>query len=213
MTRLLQAAVAAIAMLGFAAPEAAAQRNVQLGDIQITSLTVQVVEDTGSFEVIDSRMDETATAAVFFGMIGAVANSAVNNAEDDEKADPLRPTAAEIDLDGLIARAINERLASRDTVTMAATAEDASHTVRVEIGDWGLIRRAQRPDTSMRAFLKLNISVLDARGRRIYGPQRENSIGQFSGQLHEFTPELFRTEMEDLAARAGQQVANRIIYR
>lgn len=214
MTHLHRAAFAALAFFALSAPAAHAQRNAaQLGDIPITALAVDVSDEDASFEVIHARMDETQTAAVFFGMIGAVAVSAVNNAEDEERAAPLRPTAEAIDLDALVTQALTERLASRETVTLADSDTSASHTLLVEIGDWGLVRRAQLPDTSMRVFLKLNVSVLDARGRRVFGPQREHSIGQFNGLLAEFTPEVFRAEMEALAARAGQQVANRIIYR
>lgn len=207
-------AVIAVTALWFSAADAHAQRSAtQLGDIEITALSISVSEEHAEFEVIDARMDETATAAVLFGMVGAVINSADNNLEDQRKAEPLAPTASSIDLDGLILQALTERLVSRDAAPLATSPEEASNTLLVEIGEWGLVRRAQRPDTAMRAFLKLNISVLDARGRRMYGPQRMHSIGQMSADLSEFTPEVFRAEMESLAARAGQQVANQIIYR
>jgi hypothetical protein len=95
-----------------------------------------------------------------------------------------------------------------------ATAENAaSHTLRVEIGEWGLARRGGLPDTAVRAFLKMNISLVDSRGRVVWGEQREHSVGQLAVPLAEFTPEMLRTEMEALAARAGSQVANRVIYR
>jgi hypothetical protein len=158
-------------------------------------------------------MDETATAAVFFGMVGAVINSADNNAEDSAKADPLRPAAAAVDLDGLILQALTDRLSARNAALLAPTPDGASHTLLIEVGDWGLIRRAQRPDASMRAFLKLNLSILDARGRRVWGPQREHSVGGLTAELPGFTPDVFKTEMEALAGRTGQQIANRLIYR
>lgn len=205
-------ALAAFLGVLYLSPIATAQ-SVGLGEIPIQSLTVRVDETDSEFNVIDSRMDETATAAVFFGMVGAVINSADNNAEDSEKAEPLRPTAGNIDLDGLILRAVNERLASRNSVALAPAPGEASHTLLIEIGDWGLIRRAQRPDTSMRAFLKLNISLLDARGRRVWGQQREHSVSQMVAELSAFTPDIFQAEMESLAVRAGYQVANRVIYR
>ncbi|HYD87572.1 MAG TPA: hypothetical protein VEA80_08870 [Vitreimonas sp.] len=208
----LAAAMACAALIGVG--EANAQRNAaRLGDIQITSLAIDVSPEHSEFEVIDARMDETATAAVFFGMIGAVVNSADNNIEDQQKAEPLVPTAESIDLDTLITQALTERLASRNAVPLAESADGASNTLLVEIGEWGLIRRSQRPDTTMRAFLKLNVSVLDARGRRVFGPERQHSIGQMTAELSDFTPEAFRAEMEALAVRAGQQVANTVIYR
>lgn len=211
MQRMLVAALFVSALMFGAPSEARAQNNAQLRDIQITSLATSVDDEDREFEIIFSRMDETATAAVFFGIIGAVANSAANNAEDDERAAPYLLTAEAIDLDGIVANALNERLAARIPELLAS--EGASHTLLVEIGEWGLIRRASLPDTQMRAFLKLNISLLDARGRRVWGPQREHSVGQLSADMAEFTPEIMRTEIEQLAARAGHQVANRVIYR
>lgn len=214
MQRWLAAFLAAFSLyLGSAQHSAAQDTAAALRNAPISALATEVKEDDSEFEVIFSRMDETATAAVFFGMIGAVANSAINNSEDDERAAPLRETAAAIDLDGIISEALTARLASRDAVQLASAENAASHTLVVEIGEWGLVRRAQLPDTSMRAFLKLNLSLVDARGRRVWGPQREHSVGQMSGELADFTPELLRTEMEELARRAGNQVANRIIYR
>ncbi|HCK83933.1 MAG TPA: hypothetical protein DHW63_05275 [Hyphomonadaceae bacterium] len=213
MRRSIFAALIGLAFAASLVPDASAREAAQLHDIQIESLTVRVVDTDGRFTVVDSRMDETATAAVFFGLIGAAVNSAANNAEDDAKAEPLKETAEAIDLDGLIGQAVLARLSSREAVRLAETPESASNTLVVEVGEWGLIRRAQRPDTFMRVFLKLNLSITDARGRTIWGPQREHSIGQMSAELAGFTPEVFRTEMEALAGRAGQQVANKIIYR
>jgi hypothetical protein len=201
-------------MLAWSAPTAAlAQRAADLRQVEIQSLSVRIDASGDEFKVIDARMDETATAAVFFGLVGATINSAANASEDDAKADPLRPTADALPLEQLIGDALRARLASRNTIALAPSPQDASHTLVVEIGDWGLIRRAQRPDTYLRPFLKLNLSLLDARGRTVWGPQREHSISQTAAELSAFTPETFRLEMEALAARAGHQVANRLIYR
>ena len=213
MRGILEALTVAFATV-WSVEDAAAQRDdVQLGDIPIASLAVQVSDEDASFEVIDRRMDETQTASVMFGVIGAVVSSAHTAGQDDQTAEPLVPTAEAIDLDGIISQTITERLQSRNAVPLAASADEASNTLLVEIGEWGLVRRAQLPDLNMRAYIKLNISVLDARGRRVYGPQRLHSIGQRTGPIADITPEVFRAEIESLAARAGQQVANTIVYR
>jgi hypothetical protein len=208
---------AALGALIFAlcvAPSAFAQRNTtELRDIQIESLAIAVRDGDGEFNVIDARMDETGTAAAFFGLVGAVANSAANNVEDQNAADPYRAAADLIDLETLIGQAIVARLQERNPVPLAATPEAASHTLVVEYGDWGLIRRAQRPDMAVRTFLKLNISIVDARGRRVWGITRDHSVGQTALALQSYPADLFKTEMEALAARAGQGIANRIIYR
>ena len=84
-------ALAAVCLLTFGTAHGAAAKEVaQLSDIAITSLAVEVVDADADFEVVDARMDETATAAVFFGLVGATINSANNNAEDDKKEAPDR---------------------------------------------------------------------------------------------------------------------------
>jgi len=207
-------ALAAVCLLTFGTAHGAAAKEVaQLSDIAITSLAVEVVDADADFEVVDARMDETATAAVFFGLVGATINSANNNAEDDKKEAPLNATADAIDMRALVARALMERLTARTPQLLAASPEAASHRLVVRVGEWGLVRRGGKPDTAMRPFVKLNVSVVDARGRVVWGPQRDHSVGQMAAELSAFTPEVFKTEIEALAARAGQQVANRMIYR
>lgn len=212
MRRFILAALAAIAFtVGFHSPADATE--ISLHDIQIGSLSINVDDSEDEFTVIDSRMDETATAGVFFGLIGATINSAVNNSEDAAKADPLRSTAAEIDLRSLIESAIRERLTARQAIPLSDSPAAATHTLIVKIGEWGLVRRAQHPDTFMRSFLKLDVSIVDARGRVVWRSQREHSIGQLNAELSAFTPEVLRSEMSAVASRAGQQVANTLIYR
>jgi hypothetical protein len=190
-----------------------AQPSADLGDVEIQSLSLQIDDEDSAFTVVDSRMDETGTAAVFFGLIGATINSIDNNSEDDAKAEPLKATAEALDVPNLVMQALRARLEARGGVELAGTPDGASHTLIVEIGEWGLVRRASRPSTEMRTFLKLTLRMVDARNRAAWGPQRENSIGQFNAELAEFTPEVFQSEMEALAVRAGEHVANLLIYR
>ena len=116
-------AVFSLAFGGTSAALASPPPPAQLGDIEIGTLAIQVVDSDGGFNVIDARMDETATAAVFFGMIGATINSAANNSEDSAKAAPLREAAANLDLINLIGDSIRTRLASRDAVALAQGAD------------------------------------------------------------------------------------------
>jgi hypothetical protein len=213
MKQIFLAVLFSLAAVLCPAPQAAAKEIAQLADIPIESLAIQVVQTPSVFTVIDSRMDETGTAAVFFGLIGAAINSADNNSEDRAKAAPLLETAEAIDLDGLIDQALRTRLAAAPAGHLNQAPAPASHTLVVTITEWGLIRKAQKPDTSMRAFLKLSLSINDASGKPVWGPQRDHSVGQMTADLPAFTPDVFKTEIETLATRAGVQVANKMIYR
>jgi hypothetical protein len=211
--RTISIALLAFALLILGAPSPLAQPSADLGDVEIQSLSLQIDDEDSAFTVVDSRMDETGTAAVFFGLIGATINSIDNNSEDDAKAEPLKATAEALDVPNLVMQALRARLEARGGVELAGTPDGASHTLIVEIGEWGLVRRASRPSTEMRTFLKLTLRMVDARNRAAWGPQRENSIGPFNAELAEFTPEVFQSEMEALAVRAGEHVANLLIYR
>lgn len=213
MDRRLLLKAAACSLYASLAPPVFGAPKTELKDIPIGSLAYRVNAAPEKFTVIDSRMDETATAAVLFGIVGATLNSAANNSEDQAKAAPLAATAASLDLAKLIGQSLRERLASRGTIVLADAPESASHILVLAIGEWGLVRRAQKPDPLMRTFLKLNMSIEDRKARTVWGPQREHTIGQLNAELGAFTPEIFKAEMENLATNVGQQIANKINYR
>jgi hypothetical protein len=191
---------------------ATAQPVAKLSDLTITSLAVEADPDPGKFTVIDARMDETATAAVLFGLVGATINSAQNASEDEAKAAPLMPVATSLDMKALITKAIIDRLTERQALPLSPDRESASHTLVVDLGEWGLIRRSQG-DVLMRTFLNINVVVENAKGRKLYGPERSRSIGGREEPLNMYTPEVFKADMEELALKAGREIANKIIYR
>lgn len=190
----------------------AKEAAVDFSTINLETLALRLDESDSEFMLIDARMDETATAGVFFGLVGAAVNSAANGSEDAKKAEPYQPTAAALDVDKLVIDALHARLAAKD-IRLVSDPAAAKNTLVVSVGEWGLARKAQKPDTDMRVFLKLNLTLLDARGRVVSGPQREHSIGQLTAPLSSITPEAFKAEMETVAQRAGQSIANKLIYR
>ena len=62
----------------------------RLGDFPIDSLSISVEDDDADLTVIYSRMEETATAAVLFGIVGSAINSGINADEDAGRADLFR---------------------------------------------------------------------------------------------------------------------------
>lgn len=93
-----------------AVPGATAQEEACRCPIQ--TLRVETRRSASEFNVIEARMDETATATVLFGAVGAVANSVRNNIEDKQKAAVLQETAVAIDRNTLINQALIDRLKS-----------------------------------------------------------------------------------------------------
>lgn len=188
--------------------QASAERLETLGKEPIESLNVTMVPGNGKFMVIDSRMTETATAAVLAGIIGAGINSAINADEDDKKAEPYKAAAGEIDVAGLVETSLRETLARKDFPT--ADAALASHVLTVEVKDWGLSRVAfDRADVAV--FLK--VSVVMKNGKIDVWDAYVKESGRTSGFLSETTPERFSQDMRQLASKTGKRIAYEIIYR
>lgn len=201
-----------LALLPCLIAPAFAQPEASLGDIEIRTLFVEVSDHDSNYTVVDARMDETATAAVFFGVLGAAASSAGAASSDDKKADTLRDAAAKIDLKSLITEAVVSTLSSRGGAPLASDRAGASHTLVIDIRNWGLLRRSQE-DNLMRAFLNLTLSLEDEKGRVVWKKERDNHVSQEADVFEAFTEERFTREMEMLAEKSGQYVAYQIIYR
>ena len=180
--------------------------------VEIDTLFIEMTNGPGEFTVIDARMDETATAGVFFGLVGAIANSAVNGAQDAELADRWRATAAELDLSGIIYNSFLETLSADESVTLSDDKKQAGHRLEIALKDWGLIRR-NRESGEMRAFINVNVVMKTNRGRTTWRSY-PNRVGKFiSADLDDFTDEVFRRELTTLARKIGQNIAYEIIYR
>jgi hypothetical protein len=188
--------------------QASAERLETLGPEPIEALDVTMEPGNGTFMVIDSRMTETATAAVLAGVIGAGINSAINADEDRKKAEPYQAAASQIDVAGLVETALRDTLASKDFPM--ADENLASHVLSVEVKDWGLTRVAfDRAD--MAVFLKVSV-VMTTGKTKVWGAYVKES-GRSSGFLSETTPERFSEDMHKLASKTGKRIAYEIIYR
>lgn len=183
-----------------------------LKTIPFESVFVETSADDSNFTLIDSRFDETATAAVLFGVVGASINSSVNAGEDDKKADVFRASANAIDLAGLLTASASDTLAARAAPPGAPTKADASHVLLIEIRNWGLTRAA-KDDPRLRTFLNLTWKVLDGKGAVLFEKKRENAVAPTLRRLEEFDDATLKTEIETLAQKAGAQIAYQIIYR
>lgn len=224
--RFLVGAFAAAAVstgISDAAPDTAKGKKgdqVALASISFTSIAVETSAADSNYTVVDSRFDETSGGAAVLGALGGVLgtvvttslNSGINAGEDNKKADRFREAAAKIDLAGFINKSANELLAARGNPPIAPSKAEASHTLLIEIHNWGLIR-STTDDPRLRVFLNLSWKVLDAKGKVVFEKKRENAVGPTLRPLDEYTNEILTAEMETLAAKAGPLIAYQIIYR
>lgn len=180
----------------------------RLGDFPIDSLSVSVEDDDADLTVIFSRMEETATAAVLFGLVGSAINSGINAEEDGTRADLFRHLDGELELASLVETSLIETLQDRDRQIVDPGEE--SHVLSVDIRQWGLIKVSFQDDR-VRAYLRLRITMKD--GRKTVWDVYENETGRNSAFFDEYTPEMLKEEMEALAISSGKRVAYEIIYR
>lgn len=214
--RALRAALFAVAgAIASIAPASAAGSKAgqqQLSELALSTIAIEVSDSDSNFTVIDSRFDETATAAVLFGVVGAAANSAANAAEDDKKADALRGDAEKAAIRDILADSLVRSLSKPNGLAVETDSASAAHRLRVEIHNWGLIR-VSREDQRMRTFLNLSVQILDPKGGVVWEKKRENSVGQTMAAFEEWSGERLVGEMESLARKAGEYVGNQIVYR
>ncbi len=205
-------ALAMIICMGLSNYPAIAKQETQLAEIEFETLFIEISEEDSNFTVVDARMDETATAAVFFGVLGAGLTSAGNAAHDDKKADTLREAAAKIDLSSLLLDAMNQTFASSEDIAMASGQDMASHTLVVEIRNWGLLRK-NKESQEMRSFLNLTLKIRDNKNEIIWEKKRENAVGDKSSLFEDYTEEKLTSEMEAVAEKTGRYIAYQFIYR
>lgn len=212
-TALLIASLVAASM-GAAAADAPAKpaSGRALADIDLNAVFVETSASDSNFTVIDSRFDETSTAGALFGVLGASISSGINAGEDDKKADPFRAGAAAIDLAGILTRSAGDSLAARQNPPLAGAKAEASHTLVIEIHNWGLIR-ASREDPRLRAFLNLSWKIADEKGKTVFEKKRENAVAPVLRRLEEHSDETLKGDIETLASKTGQLIALQLVYR
>lgn len=186
--------------------EAQAKEIETLGPIEISALSVTSDDSAGNFMVVDSRMQETSTAAVIGGVIAASINSAINKEEDDRKAQPFLQAAAALDLATLVEAAITETLSKRGV----PLSDPGSHQLTIEIKDWGLTRVSYREPQSV-VFLKVHVTM--KQGRTFVWDTYVKESGVDSALLGSITPEAFTEQTTALAQKTGKRIAYEIIYR
>lgn len=186
--------------------DAQAKEIETLAARDIPSLSVVVDPSPGTFMVVDSRMNETATAAVFGGLIGAGVNSAINAQEDDRKAEPFAETAQSLDIAKLVEAGLLETLSKRSF----PVSDSGSHALTIEVKDWGL-SRISFGDARSQVFLKVH--VIMKQGRETVWDTYVKESGADAAVLAGISKEQFSEQMTALATKTGKRIAYEIIYR
>jgi hypothetical protein len=198
-----------VACAVLAAGSASAEDKSRLGNFPIASLSHGMDMSGASFQVVDSRFEETGTAVVLFGIVGGLVNSGINGSEDSKKAEPYAGVVAKLEPGRILSEKLNATLAAR-TFPLAAAEKGASHVLRVEIKEWGLTRTALRDDR-LTTFIRLHV-VMKQGNKVVWDTYMKDSGGR-AAVLPEMTSDMLVEDIESLAAKMGERIAYEIIYR
>ena len=182
---------------------------------EISSLSLDIDTQSAQFTVIDERMDETATAAVFFGLIGAAINSGANASADAERAKPMRETAENFDPKNSLEAALIETFRANGKIAVVPSGEKSSAAIlNVELKQWGL-RRKSRDTRVMLPFVEADIQLIPSGKRTPILEKRDTFVGKDARPLSEFQNDqkLLKKEIEHLFYDAGRSIAYQVIYR
>ena len=168
-------------------------------------MSVNIEASSDDFTFIDSRMTETATAAVLFGIIGAGINSSINADEDRIKAKPFLSTANAIELEDILKSSIKGVLEKRGYLFE----EDHVTNLSLEVKSWG-ISRTSFEKTDFAPFLVIDVELADGRKTRWEERMKESATDTY--ELQDMTPDVFDKEMRALAVKTGKRIAYEILY-
>jgi len=200
--------VIACAMFAAAAP-ASAQDTSRLTNFPIGSLFHGTDISGARFEVVDSRFEEDATATVLFGIVGGLVNSGITGSEDAKKAEPYADAVKKLEPGRILSEKFAATLAARE-FPVAAAEKGATHTLRIEIKEWGLTRTSMR-DLRLTPFIRLHVVM--KQGKKVVWDTYMKDSWDRSAMLPQTTNEMLVEDIENLAAKLGERIAYEIIYR
>jgi len=192
-----------------AAGPAAAQDTSKLTNFSIASLFYGTDTSGATFQVVDSRFEETGTAVVLFGIIGGLVNSGINGTEDAKKAEPYAQAVAKLEPGRILHEKFGATLLAK-TFSLATAEKGASHVLRIEIKEWGLTRTSMR-DERLTTFIRLHVVM--KQGSKVVWDTYFKDSGSRAALLAETTSEMLVEDIENLAAKLGERIAYEIIYR
>lgn len=198
-----------MACTAFAAAPATAQDRSKLTNFPIGSLYYGTDISGASFQVVDARFEENATAVVFFGLIGGMVNSGINGSADTDKAEPYMAVVETLEPGRILNDQVGATLTARG-FPLAAAEKGASHTLRIEIKEWGLTRTSMRDDR-LTTFIRLHVVM--KQGNKVVWDTYFKDSSSRAATLPDMTNEMLVEDIESLAAKLGERIAYEIIYR
>lgn len=176
------------------------------------------IETDGEFEVLHSRAKTTGTGVVLFGLIGYGIEESSRVGDDNQREAQVLAFLPTDDCrtgfeDALVAKLEEKGYAATVVASHKYAAGSFDQTIRLKIRACGF-KLANSSSDEVSAFYAASYAI-DKAGQK---PAREMTdmliTGAFRSDWSGFVaePEIARTEFESVRVRAGQRIANRLIY-
>ena len=175
-----------------------------------SSLHLKITRD-GNFEVLSAR-SKSYGVSVLFGLVGAGVASASKGGRDNEREKAISSEALAANCRAEFERALYDHLENNSYVVDIDPSE-RSPSLEIEIVACGF-RVVDRRKDDLAAFFEAKYRFTRPGVKRAKKSQRLFQMGEFRGEWMDFerSPTLAADEFQQVLARAGQKLANRIIY-
>lgn len=175
-----------------------------------SSLHLEITRD-GNFQVLASRA-RSHGIGILFGLVGVGVVSASKTGQDQERAAAVSSEAHAANCRSGFESALRDRLENSGFV-FHNDPSDRSPSLEVEIIACGF-RILERPKEEMAAFFEAKYRFVPHNADRAVKPKRLFQTGEFRGGWMEFeeSPTLATSEFQKVLERAGQTLANRIVF-
>lgn len=180
------------------------------GPERAPSLHLKITRD-GDFEVFSSR-SKSYGISVLFGLVGVGVASASKGGSDKEREKAVSSQASAVNCRTGFVRALYDHLVNNGYVVDNDPGE-LTPTLEIEIVACGF-RVLERRKGDMAAFFEAKYRLVRPDSDRAKRSRRLFQVGEFRGGWMDFerSPALAVDEFQQVLARAGQKLANRIIY-
>jgi hypothetical protein len=188
------------------------------GDLKnVRRLSVVLVGEP-DFKVLDSRATDLGPG-VLFGVVGAIANSAITNASDAGKEQQMAAQTAglsyresfESELKRLLEESKRfEKIDFHDR--LAAPKKDEDAILELTIVEWG-IRVVNQQTDQLSPYMVIHITLKDQQGKILW-KERESQVGRSAHFLNEYYNQenLLKEAMKTIVKDTTYRIASTLIY-
>jgi len=184
---------------------------------EVSRLSI-VITGKSKFKVLDSRATDLGPG-VLFGVVGAIANSAITNSADSDKEKELAAQTAETSYQEAFKNELkklldeSKRFEKIDFYNDVIGLKESSDAVlELVIQEWG-VRVINQQTNQLAPYMVVDITMKDSKGKILW-KERESQVGSSSHFFNEYRDKenLLKESMEAIVKDSAYRIASTLIY-